>query len=181
MRAGVLITVNTTPSFHPTPLCRTHKTEPLDNDPQTGGLISNLGYKAFNDFCLARFDRFMWDPKTRDRVNALRHRIVFTHADLVPRNVLVDKNNRVIAIIVWAMAGRRPEQWEYGKTMWAQNGGGSPEFVRGFLSDYGDQLPLHDEMCDLYGASFKLSLDTTSHYITLNFLTCFCWGWLGSI
>jgi tRNA A-37 threonylcarbamoyl transferase component Bud32 len=40
--------------------------------------------------------------------------ICFTHADLTPRNIIV-KNNEVVGIIDWEMAGFYPEYWEYVK------------------------------------------------------------------
>ncbi|KAI1170872.1 kinase-like protein [Nemania sp. FL0916] len=44
-----------------------------------------------------------------------RHnRIVFTHGDLVPRNILVRDGN-VVGIVDWEMAGYYPEYWEYAK------------------------------------------------------------------
>ncbi|KAK0707180.1 kinase-like domain-containing protein [Apiosordaria backusii] len=53
------------------------------------------------------------------------HEIVFTHADLNPRNILVDQFKRpdgsrgwmVTGIIDWEMAGFYPEYWEYTKSM----------------------------------------------------------------
>jgi aminoglycoside phosphotransferase (APT) family kinase protein len=43
------------------------------------------------------------------------HEIVFTHGDLVPRNILVDENAKVTAILDWEEAGWYPEYWEYKK------------------------------------------------------------------
>ncbi|GIJ82953.1 hypothetical protein Asppvi_001470 [Aspergillus pseudoviridinutans] len=40
------------------------------------------------------------------------HRIVFTHADFAPRNILVEEG-RVTAILDWKYAGWYPEYWEY--------------------------------------------------------------------
>ncbi|OSD00714.1 kinase-like protein [Trametes coccinea BRFM310] len=45
-------------------------------------------------------------------VHAKRHRIVFTHADLHPGNILV-KDGRLAGIIDWERAGWYPEYWEY--------------------------------------------------------------------
>jgi hypothetical protein len=42
------------------------------------------------------------------------HRIVFTHGDLSPRNVIV-KERRVQALLDWEYAGWYPEYWEYVK------------------------------------------------------------------
>jgi thiamine kinase-like enzyme len=44
---------------------------------------------------------------------ARRHRIVFTHSDLVSRNILVDSNGQLQAILDWERAGWFPEYWEY--------------------------------------------------------------------
>lgn len=49
-------------------------------------------------------------------VNAMpsHDQIVFTHGDLVPRNILV-RDGRVVAIVDWEMAGYYPAYWEYVK------------------------------------------------------------------
>lgn len=44
-------------------------------------------------------------------VNATRHRICFTHADLAARNILV-KDGRLSGIVDWEFAGWYPEYWE---------------------------------------------------------------------
>lgn len=41
------------------------------------------------------------------------HDIVFTHADLAPRNVLIGENGQVSAILDWEDAGWYPEYWEH--------------------------------------------------------------------
>ncbi|TRX97139.1 hypothetical protein FHL15_001933 [Xylaria flabelliformis] len=41
---------------------------------------------------------------------------VFTHADLAPRNVLVDKSGIITGLIDWEFAGWYPDYWEYAKT-----------------------------------------------------------------
>ncbi|KAL7790756.1 kinase-like protein [Trichoderma ceciliae] len=43
------------------------------------------------------------------------HEIVFTHGDFAPRNILVDEEGRVTAILDWEEAGWYPEYWEYIK------------------------------------------------------------------
>lgn len=42
------------------------------------------------------------------------HRIVFTHNDLAPRNILV-RDAKVVAIVDWELSGFYPEYWEYVK------------------------------------------------------------------
>ncbi|KAG5933671.1 hypothetical protein E4U53_000917 [Claviceps sorghi] len=46
------------------------------------------------------------------------HRIVFTHGDLNPRNILIH-NGRFSGIVDWAFAGWMPEYWEYTKIRFA--------------------------------------------------------------
>ncbi|KAI0543202.1 kinase-like domain-containing protein [Xylaria digitata] len=41
---------------------------------------------------------------------------VFTHADLAPRNVLVDKSGTITGLVDWEFAGWYPDYWEYAKT-----------------------------------------------------------------
>ncbi|KAI1209388.1 uncharacterized protein F4807DRAFT_460604 [Annulohypoxylon truncatum] len=63
--------------------------------------------------------RFPDDPARRG------HKIVFTHADLNPRNILIDRTAQpdgsigwgVTGIIDWEFAGYYPEYWEYTKAM----------------------------------------------------------------
>lgn len=63
--------------------------------------------------------RFSDDPCRRG------HKIVFTHADLNPRNILVDRVRlsdgshgwRVTGIVDWETAGYYPEYWDYTKAM----------------------------------------------------------------
>lgn len=114
-----------------------------------------------NDFCLSRLAKFSWEPSTRSQIDAVReklttnHHIIFTHSDLVPRNILVDDQNNIVSILDWEMAGWRPEQWEYLKTMWmGQYDEGWPAFVHRILPDYHDQLELHNEMCRMHGSPF---------------------------
>lgn len=41
------------------------------------------------------------------------HEIVFTHGDLASRNILVDEDGHVTAVLDWENAGWYPEYWEY--------------------------------------------------------------------
>ncbi|KAJ5129826.1 uncharacterized protein N7515_005865 [Penicillium bovifimosum] len=47
----------------------------------------------------------------------LSERSVFTHADIAPRNVMVDEQNNVTGILDWEWAGWYPEYWEYAQIM----------------------------------------------------------------
>lgn len=42
---------------------------------------------------------------------------VFTHADISPRNIMVDGNFRITGIIDWEAAGWYPDYWEYANIM----------------------------------------------------------------
>lgn len=48
------------------------------------------------------------------------HDIVLTHADLSPRNIIVN-GDQVVGIIDWEMSGFYPEYWEYAKAMYHPN------------------------------------------------------------
>jgi len=47
-----------------------------------------------------------------------RRRVMFTHSDPMSRNILVNDDNIVVAILDCEMPGWMPEQWEYVKAMW---------------------------------------------------------------
>ncbi|KZT27046.1 kinase-like protein [Neolentinus lepideus HHB14362 ss-1] len=78
---------------------------------------------AFNEYRLSLLDHFLWEPGARRDVENIRiqlkddHRILFTHGDIGKRNVLIDHDNNLAAIIDWEMAGWMPEYWEYVKTV----------------------------------------------------------------
>lgn len=42
---------------------------------------------------------------------------VFTHADIAPRNIMVDEHYRISGIIDWETAGWYPDYWEYANIM----------------------------------------------------------------
>lgn len=44
-------------------------------------------------------------------------RSVFTHADLAPRNIMVDQNHHITGILDWERAGWYPDYWEYANVM----------------------------------------------------------------
>ncbi|KIH88779.1 hypothetical protein SPBR_07747 [Sporothrix brasiliensis 5110] len=48
------------------------------------------------------------------QVHTRRYKTHFTHADLVPRNIIIS-NERIAAIVDWGFAGWYPEYWEYTK------------------------------------------------------------------
>jgi len=50
-----------------------------------------------------------------EKAHSVKHEIVFTHADLNLRNILVDENGKISGIVDWECAGWYPEYWEYTK------------------------------------------------------------------
>ncbi|EAS28859.2 uncharacterized protein CIMG_07605 [Coccidioides immitis RS] len=71
-----------------------------------------------------------WVDHATRLVRALpKHKIVLTHADFSPRNILI-RGDKVVAILDWEMAGFYPAYWEYIKAMyhpdwqsgWIKNG-----------------------------------------------------------
>lgn len=81
------------------------------------GLIANES--EFNGFLLS-------DPLpriTRSYLEMMRsrlrddHRIVLTHGDLRPRNIMVAENLTITGLIAWEMTGWYPEYWEYLKAL----------------------------------------------------------------
>jgi aminoglycoside phosphotransferase (APT) family kinase protein len=71
----------------------------------------------------AEFNQLLREPDDPARSG---HRIFFTHADLNPRNIIVDRTARrdgslgwqVAGIVDWEMAGYYPEYWEYTKALY---------------------------------------------------------------
>lgn len=117
----------------------------------------------FNRFLLSRFEfmkktragRIEYDDLEKEVLNTPRRRVVFTHSDIMPRNILIDSRRKIVALLDWEMSGWMPEQWEYLKAMWiGQYDPGWPEFVAMWLDPYDDDLKLHNKMCKLHGAPF---------------------------
>ncbi|KAK7682219.1 hypothetical protein QCA50_014806 [Cerrena zonata] len=78
-----------------------------------------LDEASFNDYLVDAAEIFM-DETTLPGIRARMredHRIVFTHGDLAPRNIMV-KDGKVAAIIDWEQSGWYPEHWEMVKAMW---------------------------------------------------------------
>ncbi|EPS35523.1 hypothetical protein H072_11098 [Dactylellina haptotyla CBS 200.50] len=56
------------------------------------------------------------------------HKIVFTHGDFLPRNIMV-RDGKVVAILDWEMSGWYPEYWEYTKIFYR------PPYLKGWFND----------------------------------------------
>ncbi|KAK0468018.1 kinase-like protein [Desarmillaria tabescens] len=72
------------------------------------------------------------------------HSIVFTHNDLHPCNILVDRHLKITGIIDWEQAGWMPEYWEYTKACFVPIFNGSrsrwPVIMREVFPQYEDEL-----------------------------------------
>lgn len=86
--------------------------------------------------------RFSDEPSRRG------HKIVFTHADLNPRNILVERTTshagqegrQLSGIVDWETAGFYPEYWDYTKSMfegfrWPRR---HNEMMRRVFSEFGN-------------------------------------------
>ncbi|KAE8375680.1 kinase-like domain-containing protein [Aspergillus bertholletiae] len=58
------------------------------------------------------FNAFLEEHGETPERNASQ-KIVFTHGDLVPQNILVNSENKVTTLVDWELAGHYPEYWEY--------------------------------------------------------------------
>lgn len=57
--------------------------------------------------------------KEKEMVNSHKgHKIVFTHGDLCPANILI-RPDKTVVILDWECAGFYPEYWEWYKATWA--------------------------------------------------------------
>jgi thiamine kinase-like enzyme len=138
---------------------------PVSDALLTSGLCGPFASdQEFNQFLLSRFE-FMkqtiegqaeLEDLKKEVLNCPPRRVVFTHSDIMPLNILLDDYNTIVAILDWEMAEWMPEQWEYVKAMWmGQYDEGWPEFVEMFLRPYDDDLRLHDKMRIMHGAPFQ--------------------------
>ncbi|KAK3905578.1 kinase-like domain-containing protein [Staphylotrichum tortipilum] len=119
--------------------------------PSTPGYDHRLGSQPWGPFpSFSAFHTFLrfgepladWEPAVA-AVHARDYGVRFAHADLAPRNVLVDpREGRVTGVVDWEFAGWYPEYWEYTKMFY---GGVRPgqegwfEAVRGEVEEYEEE------------------------------------------
>ncbi|KAE8328041.1 kinase-like protein [Aspergillus sergii] len=115
-----------------------------------GGLDYRIGFFPFGPFqtheefhCFLRknipdstkvFSQEVTDCHSRS------YRSRFAHADLCPRNIIID-NGRVVALIDWEFGGWYPEYWEYTKAHYVQLN--MPDWYEGLesaLTRYDEEL-----------------------------------------
>jgi len=64
-------------------------------------------------------------------------KVVFTHGDLAPRNIMVKMDGTVTAILDWGDSGWYPENWEYTKALLnPQTGPNWDERIAEIVGDY---------------------------------------------
>ena len=104
------------------------------------------------------FRKFLTDGVDEDtkkkaaKSHGSKHEIVFTHADLNPRNILADERGNITGIVDWECAGWYPEYWEYTKAHFAVR------YVIRWLADvvdqvfpgYREELWIENMLSDLY-------------------------------
>jgi len=86
---------------------------------RTGGPGPFASETAMNEFLLKNRGHSGYLPIDHHLLkfmNSKTHRIVFTHADLAPRNIIV-RDGHLSGIVDWQMAGWYPEYWESVKLM----------------------------------------------------------------
>ncbi|PWY90332.1 kinase-like protein [Aspergillus sclerotioniger CBS 115572] len=96
-------------------VCLDHRVRPLTFGPfnEHEAFHSFLRRHIILENCTKTFGEEVTDCHSR------HYRSCFTHADLCPRNIIVDKG-KVSAIIDWEFGGWYPEYWEYTKAHFGQ-------------------------------------------------------------
>lgn len=83
---------------------------------------------AFNEFLLSNTistTPTIYRKMLQHLVSTTAHKILFTHGDLSPTNIIV-KEGRIVGIVDWEYAGWYPEYWEF------------VQFFRAVYADYRD-------------------------------------------
>lgn len=77
---------------------------------------------AFNEYLIGAIPKSLAVTLKKALEEQLRtdHRVVFTHGDLAPRNIMVSEEGKVTGVIDWEDAGWYPAYWEYVKFFPAQ-------------------------------------------------------------
>ena len=91
---------------------------------------------AFNAHLLSLVPPRIRENPTVIAALAKRHRIVFSHNDLLPRNILVDHNGQLVGILDWEMAGWFPEYWEYTTALGLSVSQPWIEMLKGMFGEY---------------------------------------------
>ncbi|KXG47225.1 Aminoglycoside phosphotransferase [Penicillium griseofulvum] len=91
-------------------------------------------------------------PKKNVKSHGIPHKIVFTHGDLNPRNILAE-DGRITGIIDWENAGFFPEYWEYTKMHYTVRSLSRwlVDVVEQVFGGYRDELHVENMLSDLTG------------------------------
>lgn len=90
--------------------------KPYDNclfqDPKPTKMFLNI--EQFNDYWINKVKNIMPDHHILAIKNVIPNNrgIVFSHGDLTTKNIII-KDNKIVSIIDWELAGLYPESWEY--------------------------------------------------------------------
>jgi hypothetical protein len=98
-------TADGSPSFDPLLGGSTHPTPPLPSDDALRARIFDQ-YVKCNGLSYA-------DGRDLPKMLPRSNNSVFTHGDIAPRNIMVDKSGRILALLDWENAGWYPDYWEY--------------------------------------------------------------------
>ncbi|KAJ6512981.1 kinase-like protein [Mycena sanguinolenta] len=109
----------------------------------------------FNDFLVknaqGNFPPHPFYEETRGKM-CDTHRIVFTHGDLAPRNIMV-QGNVVVGLIDWEHSGWFPEHWEYCKAHFSPDRECGESWIRALDEimpyNYGHDLQVEKLLSDL--------------------------------
>ncbi|KIJ56975.1 hypothetical protein M422DRAFT_238560 [Sphaerobolus stellatus SS14] len=115
--------------------------------------------KDFNDLLVSRVEKFaLMAESARKKLEWIQgnlrddHRILFTHGDLNPTNILIDRKGNVAAIIDWAMSGWMPEYWEYAICAFLTDGlDGWSEYAKTITYPDDIQLEVQNAFVEMYG------------------------------
>ena len=91
---------------------------------------------AFNAHLLSLVPPRVRENPTVAAAMVKRHRIVFSHNDLLPRNILVDPKGQLVGILDWEMAGWFPEYWEYTAALGLSVSQPWIEMLKGMFVEY---------------------------------------------
>jgi thiamine kinase-like enzyme len=75
----------------------THKAPICRNEEEFNGYLLSALYDAL---------------AMRLRKSGRDHRVVLSHCDLAPRNIIIDEDGKIAALVDWAEAGWYPEYWD---------------------------------------------------------------------
>jgi aminoglycoside phosphotransferase (APT) family kinase protein len=83
------------------------------------------------------------------------YQLKFTHADLCPRNVLIDESGKICSIIGWEHAGWYPEYWEFTQMHHAtpKEMGEWLQAMRKVMPKYEEELAADDALRKRYSGS----------------------------